>query len=151
MKRDFNAWLKTFKDELNNGYDYYINFNKVFENAKKFKIELNILNTLIGDKNIDADFVSLYKQYPAILKCIPELLAVRAFEIYAQDADGKFVYNFKNPNYSIEQYKIFMRKTGLFELLENHLIANLYDYVLGVEAGMDTNGRKNRSGHLIMV
>ena len=42
-----------------------------------------------------------------------------------------------------------MRETGLFELLENHIINNLYDYVLGVEVGLDSNGRKNRGGHLM--
>jgi len=42
-----------------------------------------------------------------------------------------------------------MEKTGLFNLLENHIIANLYDYVLGVNTGLDSNGRKNRGGHLM--
>ena len=52
-------------------------------------------------------------------------------------------------NYNIEQYKVFMRETGLFELLENHLVNNLYDYVLGVESGLNSNARKNRGGHLM--
>lgn len=34
-----------------------------------------------------------------------------------------------------------------FDLLTNHLVANLFDYVTGVEVGMDTNGRKKRTGH----
>jgi len=52
-------------------------------------------------------------------------------------------------NYSVEQYNIFMRETGLFDLLSNHLINNLVDYVCGVETGLDSNGRKNRGGHLM--
>ena len=52
-------------------------------------------------------------------------------------------------NYSVEQYKVFMRETGLFDLLENHIINNLVDYVTGVETGLDSNGRKNRGGHLM--
>lgn len=52
-------------------------------------------------------------------------------------------------NYSIEQYKVFMRKTGLFNLIENHIVNNLIDYALGVETGLDSNGRKNRGGHLM--
>jgi len=44
---------------------------------------------------------------------------------------------------------VFMRKTGLFDLLENHIINNLVDYVTGVETGLDSNGRKNRGGHLM--
>ena len=58
----------------------------------------------------------------------------------------KYYYNFKRQNYSDDDYVLFMRKTGLFDLLTNHLISNLYDYVLGVEVGLDTNARKNRTG-----
>ena len=42
-----------------------------------------------------------------------------------------------------------MEKSGLFDLLQNHLIGNLVDYVTGVETGLDSNGRKNRGGHLM--
>lgn len=40
-----------------------------------------------------------------------------------------------------------MNKTGLFDMLQNHLVNNLVDYALGVETGLDSNGRKNRGGH----
>lgn len=43
----------------------------------------------------------------------------------------------------------FMEKTGLFDLLKNHIINNLVDYVTGIETGLDSNGRKNRGGHLM--
>lgn len=76
-------------------------------------------------------------------------MAVRSNEIYAIDGDGDFTYNFKNPNLSGEQYKVFMRKTGLFDLIENHIVNNLVDYATGVETGLDSNGRKNRGGHLM--
>ncbi len=52
----------------------------------------------------------------------------------------------KIPNHNISQYVIFMQKTGLFDLLTNHIINNLVDYALGVEVGLDSNGRKNRGG-----
>ena len=72
------------------------------------------------------------------------------YEIIVLDDDGnKFEYNFKNMNYDIEQYKVFMRETGLFNLLEKHLVNNLYDYVLGVESGLNSNARKNRGGHVV--
>ena len=77
------------------------------------------------------------------------MLAVRANEIYAADNTGEFTYNFTKLNYSAEQYKIFMRKTGLFDLLQNHLVSNLLDYATGIETGLDSNGRKNRGGHLM--
>ena len=110
---------------------------------------MNILNSLIGSKDIEKDFEVLLKKYPETLKCIPVLLAVRANEIYAIDGDGEYTYNFKKPNLSIEQYKVFMRKTGLFDLISNHVVNNLVDYATGVETGLDSNGRKNRGGHLM--
>ena len=146
--RDFNFWLSGFRDSIAD-YGYYIDFEKVYRNADKIKVELNILNSLIGSKNIESDFEDLVNKYPEVLKCIPLLLAVRENEIYAIDSNGEFTYNFKKPNFSVEQYKIFMRKTGLFDLIENHIVNNLVDYATGVETGLDSNGRKNRGGHLM--
>ena len=148
MSRDFNNWLSAFRDSIAD-YGYYIDFEKVHKNVDSIKVELNILNSLIGSKNIEDDFEKLITEYPNVLKCIPLLLAVRANEIYAMDKDGAFTYTFNNQNLSIEQYKIFMKKTGLFDLLENHIISNLVDYATGVETGLDSNGRKNRGGHLM--
>ena len=127
MNRDFNKWFSGFRDSIAN-YGYYVNFTKVYRNVDAMKIELNILNSLIGSQNIERDFENLATKYPEILKCIPLLLAVRENEIYAIDGDGEFTYNFKKPNLSLAQYKIFMQKTGLFDLIANHLINNLLDY-----------------------
>lgn len=146
--RNFEEWLGKFRTSIS-GYDYYVDFNKVVSNVKKLKVELNILNSLIGSKSIENDFKSIIEKYPETLKCIPILLAVRQNEIYARDEKGEFTYNFNKMNYSIEQYKIFMTKTGLFDMIANHLINNLLDYTLGVETGLDSNGRKNRGGHLM--
>lgn len=148
IKRDFNTWLAGFRDSISN-YEYYVDFNKVHKNVGGIKVELNILNSLIGSKNIETDFDNIIGKYPEVLKCIPILLAVRANEIYAIDSDGEFTYGFKKPNLSVEQYKIFMRKTGLFDLISNHIVNNLVDYATGVETGLDSNGRKNRGGHLM--
>ena len=148
MKRNFKDWLSKFRNSIAN-YGYYIDFDKVYRNVNEIKVELNILNSLIGSMNIENDFKTIITKYPEILKCIPILLAVRANEIYAIDGDGDFTYNFKNSNCTPEQYVVFMRKTGLFDLLEKHIINNLVDYVTGVETGLDSNGRKNRGGHLM--
>lgn len=149
MKRDFAEWLLTFTDSIAD-YKYYMDFEAIYKNAEGHKIELNMMNSLIGSKNIEKDFENLVIKYPEIIRCIPILLAVRQYEIIVLDDEGnKLEYDFKNMNYDIEQYKIFMRETGLFDLLQNHLINNLYDYVLGVEAGLNSNARKNRGGHLM--
>ena len=144
--RTFSTWLGKMRPSINN-YDYYVDFEKVYSNVDEIKIELNILNSLIGSKQIEADFRTLLSKYPNVLKCVPILLAVRSSEIYAQDEDGAFNYDFGRRNYSVDQYITFMRKTGLLDLISNHIVKDLVDYVLGVETGLDSNGRKNRGGH----
>lgn len=146
ISRDFEKWLCKFRPSISS-YDYYIDFEKVVKNVAEIKVELNILNTLIGSKNIEEEFERIVTKYPDTLQCIPLLLAVRGYEIYAQDEEGAFLYDFKQMCYNVEQYKVFMRKTGLFDMLANHLVNNLVDYALGIETGLDSNGRKNRGGH----
>lgn len=152
--RDFNTWLSGFRDSIAD-YGYYVDFEKVHRNVDAIKVELNILNSLVGSKNIEYEFESLMKRYPEVIKCIPLLLAVRANEIYCQDENGGHLFKFnieKYPNNSHKHYnllKYFMRETGLFDLLENRIVNNLIDYVTGVETGLDSNGRKNRGGHLM--
>lgn len=146
--KDFNIWLSTFRESIAN-YTYYVEFETVYRNYEEIKIELNILNSLIGSKSIEQDFEILIKKYPEVLKCIPILIAKREMDIYCMDENGAFNYNFKKMNYPVSQYSYFMKETGLFELISNRLINNLVDYVLGVEAGLNSNGRKNRGGHLM--
>lgn len=146
--RNFKEWLSTMKESIAT-WTYYTDFNKVYENVQKIKIELNILNSLIGSKNIEDDFKKIIKQYPNVLSVVPILLAKRETEIKIIDTEGNYIFSFVNMNYTVEQYTLFMRNSGLFELLQNHIINNLVDYVLGVEVGMDTNGRKNRTGHVM--
>ena len=146
--RNFSEWLGSFRESIAT-FDYYVDFNKVYQNVENIKIELNILNSLIGSKNIKNDFNKIIKDYPRTVKCIPILLAVRANEIYASDNQSSFLYDFSDFNLQASQYDEFMSKSGLFDLLENHLVSNLVDYVTGVETGLDSNGRKNRGGHLM--
>lgn len=154
MSRDFNTWLAGFRDSIAD-YGYYIDFEKVHRNVDGIKVELNILNSLIDSKNIKEDFKALIKKYPEVLKCIPLLLAVRTNEIYCQDENGGHLYQFNFGKYPpnsyahYEHYTYFMEHTGLFDLLENNIINNLVDYATGVETGLDSNGRKNRGGHLM--
>ncbi len=148
MNRNFNEWLSKFKSSISN-YTYYVDFEKIYRAAEKYKVELNILNSLIGSKDIEKEFENIIIKYPETLEVIPLLLAVRSNEIFVKDNMDEYLFTFNKLVYSISDYVKFMRETGLFELLQNHIINNLYDYVLGVEVGLDSNGRKNRGGHLM--
>ena len=84
MNRNFNDWLSKFKVSISN-YSYYVDFNKIYGNVDKIKIELNILNSLIGSQNIEEEFRNIIFKYPETLECIPVLLAVRSNEIFVKD------------------------------------------------------------------
>lgn len=148
MTRNFNDWISKFKTSISD-YTYYVDFEKIYKNVDKVKVELNILNSLIGSKNIEEEFQNILIKYPETLECIPLLLAVRSREIFVKDEINEYLFKFDKMVYSIKDYIKFMRESGLFDLLQNHIINNLYDYVLGIEVGLDSNGRKNRGGHLM--
>ena len=145
MKKSFKNFMDSMINDIAD-YKYYVNFEKVYSNVDKIKVELNILNSLIGSQNIEEEFKNLVLKYPDTLECIPILLAVRSTEVYVKTEIKEYLYNFRTIIYSMDDYIKFMRETGLFDLLQNHIINNLYDYVLGVEVGLDTNARKNRTG-----
>lgn len=148
MNRDFYVWLSTFRESIAT-FDYYVNFEKVYANAYKLKRELHLFNSLIGSEHIEDDFRNLINDYPKVLHCVPILLAVRNNEILVLDNQQQYNFNFKKPNVSVDEYVKFMNRTGLFDLFSKHLINNAYDYVLGVETGLDSNARKNRTGNVM--
>lgn len=145
MKRNFETWLKSMKKSIAD-YTYYTNFPKVYNNVSNIKVELNILNSLINSPDIEGEFRELIVNYPGIIKAIPILLAKRESEILITEKDSDKTFNFTKANHSVDEYVNFMHKTGLFDLLSNHIISDLTDYVRGVEVGLDSNARKNRTG-----
>ena len=144
--RDFDTWLAGFRDSIS-GYGYYVDFQKVVANAERHRAELHLLNALIGTDDIETRFRDLVTRFPSVICAVPILLAVREREIYARDGETGGRYRFDGVRQSLDEYCVFMRKTGLFDLISRRLVNNLYDYVLGVETGLDSNGRKNRGGH----
>lgn len=150
MKREksFDEWLSTFSNNIAT-FSYYTDFRKVYKNVEAIKVELNMLNSLIGSKNIENDFIDIVSRYPEVLSAIPILIAKRESEIKISEPDKDYLFVFSEVKNSLGEYVRFMRETGLFDLLQNHLINNLIDYVIGVEVGMDTNARKNRTGHIM--
>lgn len=148
--RNFDEWIAQFRPVIAS-FDYYVDFDKCLANAEKWRPELHLMNSLLGSENIEHDFLALCKKYPDVLHVVPTLLAVRNFEVPILEVGILTTYNFgnKGEKNSPQEYADFMRGTGLFEIMERHSISNLYDYVTGVEVGLDSNGRKNRGGHLM--
>ena len=97
MKENFDNWLGQFKPVIAS-FDYYVDFDKVYENAEKWRAELYLMNSLLGSESIEKDFIGLAKKYPTILETIPILIAVRAQEIPILNVEGLTYYQFGNTN-----------------------------------------------------
>lgn len=147
MKRNFEDIVGSLKDSIAT-YNYYVDFEKVYAHVSDVEKQLNLMNYLIGKDNIEEEFIKLITEYPQVLKVIPLLLAVRNGTI--KIVDGEFIsFDFIRMNRDAEDYAKLFRETGLEKLLKEKKVRNLVDYVIGVEVGLDTNARKNRTGTLM--
>ncbi len=144
MKQTFEDLIHNLKDSIAD-YRYYTDFDKVYRNVNRYRVELNILNSLIGSYNIEAEFIQLLKRYPEVLNVIPLLLAVRKSELLF--FDGVLLrLDFSQKSNDDQAYLRMMRESGLFEMMERARIKSFEDYLTGVEVGLDSNARKNRTG-----
>lgn len=150
--------VNSFHDSIidtNRGYDFFVDWSKIQQNVEKYKVEFNILNSLIGSKNFRKDVRSLLEKYPEIVSAIPILLAIRDSRLKIigdfLDRDSNIIeYDFTNrrlSNDEIDDLIYFLEKTGLQYFFEHLTNKSVIDYVTGVEVGMDTHARKNRSGN----
>jgi len=153
----FDYLISTLKPS-NIIWSYFVNWEKVLKNTKQIELALNTFNYLIGKDNFDEEFKFLLKENPNIVKVIPALVVrdgsnKKKFKILVDYKNKKLVYedyDFTKKDITsedIEKYLTFVKETGLKNLIVGKKIKNLVDYMIGVEAGLDSNGRKNRGGH----
>lgn len=150
MKKDFNNLITTFKSSIKT-WDYFVNWGKVFSKASDLEITLNKLNYLLGKDNLKNEFAKLYSSNPDIVMAFPVLLAVREnkLEVFDKITKESEFFDFYGEKETSEKYYEFLEKSGLARLFQKDGIKNLVDYVMGVEVGLDSNGRKNRGGTLM--
>ena len=155
--KSFDDLVDYFHDTLvdtNRGYKFFVNWEKIKQNVEKYRIELNLLNSLVHCPNFNLTLRKVVTDYPEVLPVIPLLLAIRDIKIKVikdfTDADSDtVVHNFKKrslSNQEIEELITFFERTGLKDYFQNMSCQNIQDYVTGVEVGLDTHARKNRSG-----
>jgi len=147
----FQFIIESFRDRITT-WDYFVNWKKVFNNVKPIEKELNLLNYLIGKNEIESEVKQIIKQYPAVIKAFPFLIACRdkSFDVFVDIKNlisKRYDFTTTTPtDEQINDLAVFVLKSGLADILKNKQIKNLVDYAIGVEVGLDTNGRKNRSG-----
>lgn len=136
-------------------WDFFVAWEKVINKVESIEVVLNILNYLIGKKNIREEFKILLGRYPEIAEVLPILLALREKNIKVLEPLENNVFNYKEytfqkkKKYSPDEIELlaeFAEKTGLLAMFEKKNIKSVVDYIIGVEVGLDTNARKNRSG-----
>ena len=146
-----NVFLSTLS-VTNRTPEYYVNWTKVERETRKFELELNTLNYLIGKEDIYNESLMLFTKQPELLKAIPSLIASRDKILDILIIDNQDNMSFEQLNFSkidttrIVDYVVFAEQSGLLDFLQNKANRSLVDYVYGVEAGLDSNARKNRSG-----
>lgn len=137
--------------ETNHTYDFFVDWEKVNKNRDAFRYETALLSSLKGSKTGETDLGKLIGRYPEVSKVIPLLLACREGLIKVLDSIEPEI-RYKNLSFSKDSYSKeeisqiidFTKKTGLLSALCQ--MESATDYLLGVEVGLDTNARKNRSG-----
>ena len=147
-KEQFDVFMSQLK-ETNATLDFYCDFKKINSNVESIAIKLNQLNYLIGQENLDAAIRRLWNENPKVFSILDILIAVRKKEkkkAILEDGSVKLINRFFD---DVEGVIDYIHGTGLDVVLQNKQVKNLVDYVFGVETGLDTNARKNRSGHLM--
>lgn len=149
-KRDFDKWFSQFIITLHD-CGSLVDFEKVYAKCddKDLKRGLALLNTLVHSKDIETEFLDLVRQYPICVKCIPILLATRGEKLIIREGLRNVEYDFSPQQPNLRLLSGFMRRSGLFDLLQNHMLEHVGDYVTGVEVGLDSNARKNRIGQVM--
>ena len=143
----FNLFMSQLR-ETNATLDFYCDFPKIAKNVADIEISLNTLNYLIGKDDLRAAVEALWNRDPRVFSIMDILIATRKKDDKKYiDNDGTMhsVHSLFN---SVDGVMKFVEGTGLDKVLKNKEVKNLVDYVFGVETGLDTNARKNRSGEI---
>lgn len=135
--------------ETNATLDFYCDFNKIQKNVDEIAISLNMLNYLIGKEDMRAAVECLWKRDPSVFQVLDILIATRRKDGKMYLLPDKTARPVKELYSSVDGVIEFLDGTGLAKVFQNREIKNLVDYVFGVETGLDSNARKNRSGHVM--
>mgnify|MGYP002624038910 CR=1 FL=1 len=143
----FNLFMSQLR-ETNATLDFYCDFPKIAKNVADIEISLNTLNYLIGKEDLNAAVEALWNRDKRVFEVMDILIATRKKDDKKYiDNDGS-MHSIHSLLTSIDGVMKFIEDTGLDKVFKNKEVKDLVDYVFGVETGLDTNARKNRSGNI---
>ena len=134
--------------ETNATLDFYCDFPKIAKNVANIEISLNTLNYLIGKENLRAAVEALWNRDKRVFEVMDILIATRKKDDKKYIDDDGSMHSVHSLFRSVDGVMKFIEETGLDRVLKNKDVKDLVDYVFGVETGLDTNARKNRSGDI---
>lgn len=146
--KDFNKFMSQLQ-ETNQTLDFFCDFGKISQNVENIRLSLCMLNSLIGATDMRKSVETIWNRDKSAFNVMDILIAVRS------DGKKKVLNNLANCIVlnslfdSIDGVMEFLNDTGLTEVLQQRKISDLTDYVFGIETGLDSNARKNRSGHVM--
>lgn len=148
MNRDFNLFMSQLQ-ETNQTLDFFCDFDKISANVEEVEMNLNTLNYLIGKEDIAKGVAYIWHRDPSVFEVLGILIAVRD-DGKKPVVDNRGQVVLLRSFFESEQKVVeFLEGTGLTDIFKSRRIKNLVDYVFGIETGLDTNARKNRSGHIM--
>ena len=146
-KEDFESFMSQLK-ETNATLAFYSDFRKITKNVDDIAISLNMLNFLLGKDNLREAVEALWKRDKTAFDVMDILIATRKKDkkkFFDENGDYRLVHSLFQ---SVDGIMEFLGGTGLADVFRNSEVKDLVDYVFGVETGLDTNARKNRSGEI---
>jgi len=148
MNKDFNLFMSQLQ-ETNQMLDFFCDFDKISQNVEDIKLSLCMLNSLIGSTDMRQSVETIWKRDKSAFNVMDILIAVRSEgKKKVLDSLGNCVV-LDTLFESVDGVMEFLDNTGLTEIFQSKKINDLVDYVFGIETGLDTNARKNRSGHVM--
>ncbi len=148
MNKDFNLFMSQLQ-ETNQTLDFFCDFQKISTNVAEIELSLNTLNYLIGKDNLKESVSDVWQRDSSAFDVLGILIAVRDDGKKPVVDDMGSVVLLKSFFQSEEKVVEFLEGTGLADIFQTKRVKNLVDYVFGIETGLDTNARKNRSGHIM--
>ena len=146
-KEQFDLFISQLR-ETNATLDFYCDFSKIAKNVADIEISLNTLNYLIGKEDLRTTVQALWDRDKRVFEVMDILIATRKKDGKKYiDNDGS-MHSIHSLFSSVDGVMKFIEGTGLDKVFKNKEVKDLVDYVFGVETGLDTNARKNRSGEI---
>ncbi len=148
MPKDFDKFMSQLR-ETNQTLDFFCDFEKISENVEDIKLSLCMLNSLIGSTDLRKSVETIWKRDRHAFSVMDILIAVRTRDKKKIiDSIGNCI-PVEDLFTSVDGVMTFLQDTGLADILQKQRVKDLVDYVFGIETGLDTNARKNRSGHIM--